>query len=172
MGIVDNLNGAGFKLEKSTEGDKPILNGIYKVMFVEGKLQEPNQYGHSFLAKFKVVETLSGKESRSAFPEFSGFFDVAEKAADPKKGIARLLNGFFSVGIQIKTDTDEALYASLAEQVGSAELYVKGFGKKSWVKNSDDTFSEVIGAAPKQDFNFMVKEKAEKKSVAKNGHPL
>jgi len=172
MGITENLKAAGYVQEKSTEGDRPILKGIYKVMFVEGKLQEPNQYGHSYLAKFKIVETLSGKESKSAFPEFAGFYDVAEKAADDKKGIAKLLNGFFSVGIKVDTSSDDALYASLAEQVGSAELYVKGFEKKAWKKLDDGSFVENPEGTVKQDFNFMVKEKAEKQSVVKNGHPL
>lgn len=175
MSMTDSLKAAGFKLEKSTEGDRPILKGIYRVMFAEGKLQEPNAYGHSYLAKFKVVATLSGKDSRSAFPEFAGFYDVAEKAADPKKGMAKLLNGFFSVGIKIDTESDEALYASLAEQVGSAELYVKGFEKKPWKKNDDGTFSENPEGTIKQDFNYMTKDSAEKQASAqakKDGHPL
>lgn len=174
MGISDVLKEAGYKAEKSTEGDRPILKGIYKALFVEGKVGEPNQYGHSYIAKFKVVETLSGKDSRSAFPEFAGFYDIAEKAADKKKGIAKLLNGFFSVGLNIDSSSDEKLYESLDSLKGSAEVYIKGFEKKprmlvgeEWVDNPEGVI--------KQDFNFMTKVNAEKdaaKAQKANGNPL
>lgn len=175
MGITDILKEGGFKPEKSTVGDKPILKGVYKVMFVEGKVNEPNQYGQSYTAKFKITERLSGSESRSTFPEFTGFFAIDEaNALSAKKGIKKLINGFFSVGITLDTSSDEALYASLDAQKGSAELYVSGYKKRAmkqvdgeWVPNED--------ADAKQDFAFLTEKNAHKeaeKQIKKDGHPL
>ena len=175
MGISDILKAGGFKPEKSTAGDRPILKGVYKAMFVEGKVNEPNQYGQSYTAKFKVTERLSGTDSRSTFPEFVGFFAIDEaNALSAKKGIKKLINGFFSVGITLDTSSDDALYASLDAQKGSAELYVSGYKKRAmkqvdgeWVANED--------AEAKQDFAFLTKANAEReaaKQIKKDGHPL
>lgn len=179
MGITDILKAGGFKAEKSTAGDRPILKGVYKVMFVEGKVNEPNQYGQSYTAKFKVVEKLSGTDSRSTFPEFVGFFAIDEaNALSAKKGIKKLINGFFSVGITLDTSSDEALYASLDAQKGSAEVYVSGYKKRAmkntgtkenpeWVANED--------AEAKQDFAFLTLANAQReaaKQIKKDGHPL
>ena len=175
MGITDLLKQAGYKPEKSTAGDRPILKGVYKVMFVEGKVNDPNQYGQSYTAKFKVTERLSGNETRATFPEFVGFFAIDEaNAMSAKKGIKKLLNGFFSVGISIDTSSDEAMYASLDAQKGSAEVYVSGYKKRAmkqvdgeWVANED--------AEAKQDFAFLTEKNAKKeaeKQIKKDGHPL
>lgn len=175
MGVTDILKAAGFVPEKSTAGDRPILKGVYKVLFVEGKVNEPNQYGQSYTAKFKVVEKLSGTDSRSSFPEFVGFFAIDEANANSaKKGIKKLINGFFSVGITLDTTSDETLYASLDAQKGSAEVYVSGYKKRAmkqvdgeWVANED--------AEAKQDFAFLTKINAEReaaKQIKKDGHPL
>ena len=175
MGVTDVLKAAGFVPEKSTVGDRPILKGVYKVMFVDGKLNEPNQYGHSYNAKFKVVETLAGTDSRSSFPEFSGFYGVDEaNAASAKKGIKKLINGFFSVGITLDTSSDEALYASLDAQKGSAELYVSGYKKRA-MKQVDGEWVENTEADAKQDFAFLTEKNAKKeaeKAIKKAGHPL
>ena len=179
MGVTDILKAAGFKPEKSTVGDKPILKGVYKVMFAEGKLGEGNQYGQSYIGKFKVVKTLAGQDSRSAFPEFVGFFAVDEKNANnAKKGIKKLINGFCSVGINIDTSSDEAMYASFQNQIGSAELYVTGYKKKAFKNTGTEAnpvFVENPDADAKQDFAFMTEKNAEKeaeKMIKKAGHPL
>lgn len=175
MGVSDILKQGGYKPEKSSVGDRPILKGIYKVMFVDGKVNEPNQYGQSYTAKFKVTEKLSGVDSRSTFPEFVGFFAIDEANANSaKKGIKKLLNGFFSVGITIDTSSDEAIYSSLDAQKGSAELYVSGYKKRAmkqvdgeWVPNED--------AEVRQDFAFLTEKNAVKeaeKQIKKDGHPL
>ena len=179
MGVSDILKEAGFTPEKSSVGDRPILKGVYKAMFVDGKLNEPNQYGQSYTAKFKVTETLAGNETRSSFPEFVGFFAVGEaNATSAKKGIKKLINGFFSVGKAVDTSSDEALYASFDALKGSAEVYVSGYKKKAmkntgteenpvWVENPD--------ADIKQDFAFMTEKNALKeaeKVKKKQGHPL
>ena len=176
MGVTDVMKKAGYVPEKSTVGDKPILKGVYKVMFIEGKLNEPNQYGQSYTAKFKVTERLSGIDSRSAFPEFVGFFAVDdENAMSAKKGIKKLLNGFMSVGITIKTDTDDSMYASLDEQRGSAELYVSGYKKKAMKQDASGAWVANEEADAKQDFAFMTEKNAKKeaeKEIKKAGHPL
>lgn len=165
MGVSDILKQAGFKQEKSTEGDRPVLKGVYKALFVEGKLAEPNQYGHSYVAKFKIVETLSGKESKAAFPEFAGFYDVADKAADKKKGMAKLLNGLFSVGLNVDSSTDEKLYESLDSLKGSAEVFIKGFEKKPRKQDEEGNWVDNPEGVIKQDFSFMTAVNAEKESA-------
>ncbi len=179
MGVTDLLKQAGFKPEKSSVGDRPILKGVYKAMFVEGKLNEPNEYGHSYAAKFKVTETLSGTDSRASFPEFVGFYGVDEANADnAKKGIKKLINGFFSVGLNVDLSSDEAMYSSFDNLKGSAEVYLSGYKKRAvknigtkqtpeWVENPE--------AEAKQDFAFMTEVNAKKeaaKQIKKAGHPL
>ena len=179
MGVTDVLKQAGFKPEKSTVGDKPILKGIYKVMFVDGEVGKENEYGQSYIAKFKITEKLSGNDSRSTFPEFVGFFGIDEATAmNPKKGIKKLINGFCSVGININVESDEAMYEAFNSQKGSAELFVSGYKKRAvknigtkenpeWVENPD--------ADAKQDFAFMTEKNAKKeadKQIKKDGHPL
>ena len=176
MGVTDILKAGGFVPEKSTVGDKPILKGVYKVMFVEGKVNEPNQYGQSYTAKFKVIETLCGTDSRSSFPEFTGFFAIDEaNAMSAKKGIKKLLNGFCSVGVTINTSSDELMYASFDAQKGSAELYVSGYKKKAMKQDGAGGWVENTEADAKQDFAFMTEKNAKKeaeKVKAKQGHPL
>lgn len=175
MGVTDRLKEAGFKPEKSTVGDKPILKGVYKCMFVDGKLNEPNQYGQSYTAKFKVVDKLSGTDSYSMFPEFVGFFGVDEaNANNAKKGIKKLINGFFSVGEKIDLSSDETMYGSFDALKGVAQVYITGYKKKAmkqvggaWVANEE--------ADAKQDFAFMTEANALKeaaKQVKSQGHPL
>lgn len=175
MGVTDLLKQAGFKPEKSTVGDRPILKGIYKVMFVDGKKEEPNEYGQSYSAQFKVVETLAGNDSRSTFPEFRGFFAIDEKNAESaKRGIKKLINGFFSVGISLDLSSDEAFYTSLDNQKGSAELYVSGYKKRA-MKQVDGEWVENTEADAKQDFAFLTEKNAIKeaeKIKKKQGHPL
>ena len=176
MGIADVLKAGGFTPEKSTAGDKPILKGIYKAMFVEGKVNEPNQYGQSYTAKFKIIEKLSGMDSRSSFPEFVGFYAIDEaNALSAKKGIKKLINGFFSVGKTVDTSSDEALYASLDALKGSAEVYVTAYKKKAMKQDEGGNWVENTEADSKQDFAFMTEKNAKKeaeKEIKKAGHPL
>lgn len=179
MSITGALNKAGYKQEVSTAGDKPILTGVYKAMFVDFKNDPNGQYGAQLSAQFKIVERLAGRESKSTFPEFTGYYKTDEKySASKRNGIAKLLNGFFSVGIQINTSSDEALMESLNSQKGVAEVYIKGYSKKAQ-KNTGTkeapVWEEDDTKAPKQDFTFMTKvnaEKEAKKQQNKDGHPL
>jgi hypothetical protein len=171
MSIVDALQASGYKPEKSTAGDKPILKGVYKAMLTEVKKNEPNQYGQSISASFKITEKLSGNDSRSQFPEFRGFFAIDEaNIGSAKKGLKKLLNGLFSVGVSVDTSSDEALMASLQAQVGVAEVYITAYKKKA-MKQVDGNWVANDEADPKQDFTFMTQKNAEaeaKKQNAKN----
>ena len=174
--VTDILKQAGYTPEKSTVGDRPILKGIYKAMFVEGKLKEPNQYGQSYAAKFKISEKLSGMDSRSQFPEFVGFYAIDEaNAASAKKGIKKLLNGFFSVGKSVDTSSDEAMYASLDSLKGSAEVFISGYKKKPRKQDEAGNWIDNPDGEDKQDFAFMTEKNAKKeaeKEIKKAGHPL
>jgi hypothetical protein len=145
-------------------------------MFVDGKVNEPNQYGQSYTAKFKVVEKLAGMDSFSQFPEFVGFFAIDEaNAMNAKKGIKKLINGFCSVGITLDTSSDEAMYASFDAQKGSAILFVSGYKKKAMKQDEGGNWIENTEADAKQDFCFMTLKNAEReaeKLKKKQGHPL
>lgn len=176
MGVSDILKAGGFVAEKSAVGDRPILKGVYKALFVEGAVGEENQYGQSYIAKFKVTERLSGNESRSTFPEFVGFFAIDEKnALSAKKGIKKLINGFFSVGKTVDTSTDESLYTSLDALKGSAEVYVSGYLKRKTKQDADGNWVDAPEKDDKQDFAFLTEKNAKKeadKQIKKDGHPL
>lgn len=176
MSITGALKNAGYTPEKSTAGDKPILVGVYKALFVDWKNQEDKGYGESIRADFKVVEKLSGYDSRSTFPEFVGFFNTSEEKVNSKKnGLAKLLNGFFSVGKGVDTSTDEALTESLNGLKGSAEVYIKGYKKNPRKQDESGNWVENPDGDVKQDFTFMTQKNAEKeaaKEIKKAGHPL
>lgn len=168
MSIAEALKASGYKPEKSTAGDKPILKGVYKAMLTDIKKNEPNQYGQSISASFKITEKLSGMDSKSQFAEFRGFYAIdPENIGSAKKGLKKLLNGLFSVGISVDTSTDEALMESLQSQVGVAEVYITAYKKKAmkqvngeWVANED--------ADPKQEFTFMTQKNAENEAKKQN----
>jgi hypothetical protein len=169
MGISDVLKAGGFVPEKSAVGDKPILKGIYKALFVEGKVNEPNQYGQSYVAKFKVTEVLAGTKSNSQFPEFVGFYAIDEaNALSAKKGIKKLINGFFSVGKTVDTSSDEALYGSLDALKGSAEVYVSAYKKKAMKQDGNGGWVENTEADAKQDFAFLTEKNAMKEAEKQN----
>jgi len=179
MSIVNALKDAGFKAEVSTAGDKPILEGVYRCMFVDYKNDQEAKFGPQIMAAFKVVETMAGRDSRSTFPEFKGYFKTDEKnAASKRNGVAKLINGFFSVGVKVDTSSDEAFLESLAAQKGSAEVYIKGYAKqpmKNLGTEAEPNWVDDETKAPKQDFTFMTKANAEKeakKLQKKAGHPL
>lgn len=179
MNITGALKAAGYTPEKSTVGDKPILKGVYKAMLTEIKLNEPNEYGQSISASFKITEKLSGSDSFSQFPEFRGFYGVDEATAgNAKKGLKKLLNGLFSAEYSVDTSSDEALLTSLQSLVGSAEVYISAYKKKA-MKNTGTKENPVWEAdeeaEAKQDFAFMTKKNAEReaqKEIKKSGHPL
>lgn len=176
MGITDVLKGAGYTPEKSTAGDKPVLKGIYKCLFVDFKNDPEGKFGAQLMAKFQIVEKLSGMDSRSTFPQFTGYYKTdSEGATSKRNGIAKLLNGFFSVGKSVDTSSDEALIESLSSLKGSAEVYISAYKKNprkqddtgAWVDNPDGDV--------KQDFTFMTQKNAEReaaKEIKKAGHPL
>jgi basic membrane lipoprotein Med (substrate-binding protein (PBP1-ABC) superfamily) len=118
------------------------------------------------MAKFKVIETLAGNESRSSFPEFAGFYAIDEaNALNAKKGIKKLINGLFSVGAKVDTSSDEALYASLDALKGSCEVYISGYKKKSMKKDENEQWVENLEAEAKQDFAFLTEANAKKEAT-------
>jgi len=175
MGITDSLKAAGWVPEKSTVGDRQIMKGIFKCLFVDWKQEEDKGYGVQISGQFKIVETLVGTDSRSSFPEFRGYYKTEGEASGSKRnGLAKLLNGFFSVGKNVDTSTDEAFVESLNGLKGSAEVYIKGYEEKPR-KQVDGTWVEDEGGDLKQGFTFLTEKNALKeaeKIKKKQGHPL
>jgi hypothetical protein len=175
MGITDILKQAGYKPEKSTVGDKPIMKGVFKCLFVDWAREEDKGYGEQVSGQFKIIETLAGSDSRSTFPEFRGYYKTSVEAISSKRnGLAKLLNGFFSVGKNVDTSSDEALADSLNDLKGSAEVYIKGYDEKPRKKEGDAWVDDPDGAL-RQGFTFLTEKNALKeaeKMKKKQGHPL
>jgi hypothetical protein len=164
VGLVDNLKKAGFKAERSTIGAKPILEGVYRATLVEVAKMEDKGYGESIYAQFKVTETLAGRDSNSQFPEFKGYYSVApEKIASKRSGLAKLINGLFSIGYEVKDSSDEELIQSLNDAKGSV-LYVKGY-KEQPRKKEGDAWVEDTEKDSRQGFTFMTQKNAEKEAI-------
>ena len=176
MGIVDLLKNAGYTPEKSTAGDKPVLKGIYKCLFVDFKNEPEGKYGSQLMAKFQIVEKMSGMDSRSQFPQFTGYYKTDEAgAASKRNGIAKLLNGFFSVGKNVDTTSDMTLIDSLEAMKGSAEVYISAYKKNPRKQDDSGAWVDNPDGEVKQDFSFMTQVNAEReaaKQIKKDGHPL
>ena len=163
--IAEMLKASGYQLEKSTVGEKPILNGVYLATLVAcKKATTPDGLEEQITADFKITETLAGKEPFvSSFPEFKGYYSLnPDKIKSTRSGLAKLLNGLYSVDIAIDISSDEAIIEGLENQIGSAQVYIKGFEKKRKVKDSDGNW--VDGDGLKQDFTFLTEKNAIKEA--------
>lgn len=171
MSITEALKNAGYVAEKSTAGGKRILTGIYKCAFVSFKPQEDKGYGESIRADFKIEEKLSGDEPYSQFPEFVGFFSThPDKIASKRNGLAKLLDGLFSVGIDVDKSSDEKLSESLNNAI-NASVYISAYIQKPQKKDGDK-WVENPDADPKQGFTFMTQKNAEKEAKKKESAPF
>lgn len=162
MGSVSELlQQAGYKKEKSTSGEKPILEGIYKATLVEVAKIEDKGYGEAIYAQFKINEVLHGMQSKSQYPEFKDYYSLApDKIASKRSGLAKLLNGLFSVGIEADPD-------KLEDQKG-AEVFIAAYKQKKMSKNDDGSFAELEGEY-KQGYTFMTEANAVKEAKKKGG---
>ena len=141
MGLVDALKAAGFKAEKSVEGEFQPLEGIYKVQFVKTEeVVSQKDNSKQLRAEFKVAEALSGKDSTSKFNEFKKYLALeGNDAADKKKGVAWLINALFTSGYEVSGGTDEEMMASIQGALGT-ELYFKAWGWKP--EDGDKTYQQ------------------------------
>ena len=160
MNVSEALKAAGFTPEKSTAGDKPIFIGTYKATLFDVAEMADKGYGASIYAQFKIQETLEGRESKSQFPEFKEYFSIApDKIASKKKGLAKLINGFFSVGIDVDTTN---LMESLTALKGSA-VFISGFAKEPRKQNEAGEWVENPDGETKQGFAFLTEKNAMKR---------
>jgi len=166
MNVTDALKQAGFTPEKSTAGEKRIYEGTYKCSFVDFAKMEDKGFGESIYAQFKINECLEGMDSNSQYPEFKAYFQLGDKIGSKRNGLAKLINGLFSVGIEVNTDD---IVAGL-EAVKGAEVYISGFKDYKNVKAEDGSWSKDKDEA-KQGFVFMT-EKAALKQVKKSDAPF
>lgn len=157
------LKEAGFKPEVSTAGDKPILEGVYKATLVEIAKMEDKGYGESIYAQFKISETLFGRESSSQYPEFKDYYSLAaDKIASKRNGLAKLINGLFSIGIEVDTTN---VVESLNNAKG-AEVFITAYAKPT-MKQEDDEWVVDDSKPKKQAFTFMTEKNALKEAEKK-----
>ena len=167
MDVTKILEEAGFKPEKSTVGDRQILVGTYKAALYEVVKMEDKGYGESIYAQFKVQETLEGVSSTSKFPEFKAYFNLApDKIASKRRGLAKLINGLFSVGAEV--DTTDVLN-SLVSLKGTT-VYIAGY-KEEPRKQVDANWIEDPDGETRQGFTFLTEKNANKR-VQKAGVPF
>lgn len=164
MNVSEALKAAGYEPEKSTVGDKFIYNGVYKCTVYDIVKMEDKGYGESIYAQFKVQEVMSGDTSYSKYPEFKGYFNMApDKIANKRNGLAKLLNGLFSAGIEVNTATDD-IVAELQKYKGS-EVYINAYRQEPRKLNeATKQWEEDPDGEAKQAFAFMTKSNAEKRA--------
>lgn len=167
--ITDALKQAGFKAERSTAGGKRILKGVYKASFYDWAKMEDKGYGESIYAQFKVTEVLEGDETSSQFPEFSAYYGTSpDKVASKRNGLAKLINGLFSVGVEVSQDSDEALEQSLNDAKGT-EVFISAWAKQPKKQDESGEWVDNTEADLRQDFTFMTEKNAAKKVKKKDG---
>ena len=175
MSFTKAMQEAGYEPKASTSGDKTIYNGIYKFMMTEFK-NEPNgkwddgQPKPQVIAGFKVTDRLAGTDVyKSDYADVRGYYATDEKnAANRKRGIAKLIDGLISVGINVNGKTDDETIQNLTNQIGVAEVYMKLFPDWKNVKDDEGNWSKKkkdedgIDIAPFQNHSFLTQKNAEK----------
>ena len=159
MSITDALK--DYVPEKSTVGERPIYKGVYKVSFFDVAYMADNGYGDSIYAQFKIDEdgVLSGDKTFSKFPEFKPYFGCSpEKINNKKSGLAKLLDGFFSVGVDVDKSSDEKLMESLTSLKGTT-MYINAWKAKKQKKDGDNWIEDPDGGSV-QKFVFMTEKNA------------
>lgn len=132
MGFTDALKAAGFKPEKSTEGEWQPYEGTYKVQFVKAEEVTSEKTNTKQLkVEFKIVETLDGKQHFDGqYNDFRKYLALeGEESTNKKKGIVWLINALFTVGKDVSGATDEETLANIQGALGS-DLFFKAWGWK------------------------------------------
>lgn len=159
MGITDALK--DYVPEKSTVGEKPTLKGVYKVSLYDVAFMEDKGYGESIYAQFKIDEdgVIAGDKTYSKFPEFKAYFNCSADGANKKNGLKKLLDGLFSVGVDVDKSSDDALMASLTSLKGTT-MYINAWKGKKQRKKEDGTWEAEPDGGSVQKFVFMTEKNA------------
>lgn len=188
MSFTKAMQDAGYEPKASTAGDKVIYNGVYKLMLTEFKDEPDSKWDDGtpkpqVVAGFKVTERLAGTDVfKSDYPDVKGYYSTADDiAANRKKGIAKLIDGFMSVGINVRGQSDEETIANITAQIAVGEVYMNLFPDWRNVKDDSGNWSKKkkdddgIDVAPFQNHNFLTQKNADKKAKSmqkKAEHPL
>jgi flagellar hook protein FlgE len=160
MGITDALK--DYVPEKSTVGEKPTLKGVYKVSLYDVAFMEDKGYGESIYAQFKVDDdgVIAGDKTYAKFPEFREYYQIsAERVNNKSNGLKKLLDGLFSVGVDVDRSSDEALLANLQSLKGTT-MYINAWKGKKQKKKEDGTWEVDPEGGSKQKFVFMTEKNA------------
>ena len=134
MSLTDKLREAGFKPSQNTDGEFKPYTGTYKV---ETKVLRPDvdDKGQKFYqAEWNIIETLEGMPKRdSKYSAFRKryFIDDPDKGLDNLK---KLLNDFFTIGVELDQSSDEAFEESFKSAIGS-QGYIRGW---EWTPDGKD----------------------------------
>ena len=162
MSLVDMLKQAGFKPEKSTEGEYQPLEGIYKVQFVKAEQVKSDKTGTNQLrCEFKVTETLTGDDSYSKFNEFRKFLALeGENANSPKKGVKFILNAIYTAGTDISLGDNETELISNIQSALGTTVYMNAYG---WTPEDSEKTIQMFNPM-KESVAIKKAEEARKKS--------
>ena len=172
MGVSDALK--NYVPEKSTVGERQTYKGFYKVSFFDCAKMEDKGYGESIYAQFKVLEdgVISGDKTNSKFPEFKEYFNISEEKFNNKvKSGKQLLDGFFSVGVDVNRSSIESMVASLTELKGTT-LYINAWRGKKQKKKEDGTWEADEDGGNVQKFSFMTEKNALSKAQKTESLPF
>jgi hypothetical protein len=188
MGFTDVLKSVGYEPKASTAGDKLVHDGIYKLLLTKVENKPDNKWDDGqpnpqVTTEWKVVERLAGTDvPKSDYPDVRGYYSTSnELCHNRKKGIAKLLDGLKSVGVDATGPTDEETIEKLVSLVGSAEVYMKLFPDWRNVKDEGGNWSKKkkdengVDIAPFQGHSFLTEKNALKMAatrIKKDGHPL
>ena len=188
MSFTKAMKDAGYEPKASTAGDKVVYNGVYKLMLTEFKNEPDSKWDDGqpkpqVVAGFKVTERLAGTDIfKSEYPDVKGYYSTADDmASNRKEGIAKLIDGFMSVGINVNGADDDATLENIKAQIAVGEVYMNLFPDWRNIKDEEGNWSKKkkdedgIDIAPFQNHNFLTLKNAEKKTkamIAKAGHPL
>ena len=122
MSFTKAMKDAGYEPKASTAGDKVVYNGVYKLMLTEFKNEPDSKWDDGqpkpqVVAGFKVTERLAGTDIfKSEYPDVKGYYSTADDmASNRKKGIAKLIDGFMSVGINVNGADDDATLENIKQ---------------------------------------------------------
>ena len=188
MSFTKAMKESGYEPKASTAGDKTIYNGVYKLILSEFKNEPDGKWDDGqpkpqVVAGFKITERIAGSDVyKSDYPDVKGYYSTSDElASNRKKGIAKLIDGFMSVGINVNGATDEETIQNIQAQIAVGEVYMNLFPDWRNVKDDAGNWSKKkkdedgIDVAPFQNHNFLTLKNAEKKAKSMQkaaGHPI
>jgi len=143
VSIAAALQKSGYKAQK-LDGRK-AYKGVYKTQLVVAEVRDEdfqkNKVEPFLHCEWKIVETLAGMNSTSQYNEFKkNLFLEEANIGDKKKGLAWLLNAFFTTGVTVEVDDDDEKTIQNIKDLLGTEFLLRGWG---WIPDDSETGDEI-----------------------------